>query len=440
MSYFQVKIFLMKTFITNVLFLIGCLSSGLAQNCLSEGIVFSSQAQLDAFPDLYPGCETILGDVDIEEAVTGDIKNLLGLSQLTTIGGYLDIFDNDALVSLEGLNNIVFIGDRLSIAANDALSHVDGLESLSGVGSSIRISDNAALKRITALTGIKKVHKDLSIIRNGLLSNLIGLDSIKEISGHLNIVSNESLTNLSGLAAVSAVGNIFHVFENENLRSLDALSKLTSVGSDLIIDGNARLASLQGLEQLNSVGGFLQIVNNASINNLNGLNNLRAIGGLLQVYNNFALTSLSGIDSIAHSSITNLALLSSNKLTDCSVKSICDYLKILPNLVAISNNGLGCNSSAQILDSCTKGESVNSNPGQSRDIILYPNPTKGEVKIKANKIENAQVQVYDYTGRLVLSAVTQAQTINLAKLPAGFYLVKVVDNKRIYNKTIIKSE
>jgi hypothetical protein len=73
-----------------------------SQGCLPEGITFTTQEQIDNFQTNYPGCTEIEGHVLIE----GDsISNLVGLSILTSIGGYLFIEDTQDLTNLEGLDD-----------------------------------------------------------------------------------------------------------------------------------------------------------------------------------------------------------------------------------------------------------------------------------------------------------------------------------------------
>jgi hypothetical protein len=54
--------------------------------CLPEGIIFTTQEQIDNFQENYPGCTEIMGGVLVESAT---ITNLDGLDGITTIGGYL---------------------------------------------------------------------------------------------------------------------------------------------------------------------------------------------------------------------------------------------------------------------------------------------------------------------------------------------------------------
>ena len=54
--------------------------------CLPEGIIFTTQEQIDSFQINYPGCLEIEGNVLIEG---NDISNLDALYILSGIGGYL---------------------------------------------------------------------------------------------------------------------------------------------------------------------------------------------------------------------------------------------------------------------------------------------------------------------------------------------------------------
>lgn len=83
-----------------------------AQSCLPEGITFTTQAQIDSFQIMYPGCTEIEGDVEIN----GDnITNLNGLSVLTGIDGYLRLLSNNVLTNLNGLENLISIGGNFEV-------------------------------------------------------------------------------------------------------------------------------------------------------------------------------------------------------------------------------------------------------------------------------------------------------------------------------------
>lgn len=394
-----------------------------AQSCLPEGITFTSQAQLDAFPTDYPGCTVIEGTVLIEEAKSGDITQLNGLAQVTAIGQYLEIRTNNALANLRGLESLASIGGRLNIASNIALSSLAGLKNLSTIGASLGISSNHALKDIEALRNLRSIAGDLSVSQNERLASLAGLDSIAAIVGHLIIRSNLSLQNLTGLDAVASVGKVLQIDNNPNLTSLEGLTSLTSVGEDLIIDNNPALNSLRGLNSVQRVGRYLQIVNNNSLTNLNGLNGLTSVRGLVQVYNNPSLISLAGIDSIDHAGIQDLALIANEKLSDCSVASICDYLGIAANLASISENEEFCNTREVILRDCDRdGITIISTLNK---ILFFPNPTRDLVEVKGAGLTNAGFRVTDSIGRHIFSGQLENNQIDLSNLAAGIYFIRL---------------
>ena len=105
------------------------------QSCLPEGIIFSSQAQIDSFQTIYPGCAKIDGNVIISGP---DIINLNELNSLDSIGGDLNINSNDVLVDLAGLEGLTFISEDLRIYSNPELLVLTGLDNLNFIGSDIQ--------------------------------------------------------------------------------------------------------------------------------------------------------------------------------------------------------------------------------------------------------------------------------------------------------------
>ena len=133
------------------------------QTCLPNGIVFETQAQIDAFTTDYPGCTEIEGFIIIEETTKGDITNLQGLGNLVSIGRYFDIRNNIALVNLYGLEQLESIKEGLNIFSNPSLRGLDGLEVLHTIGTNLFISQNNTLTNIKALDGLSSLGSDLFI-------------------------------------------------------------------------------------------------------------------------------------------------------------------------------------------------------------------------------------------------------------------------------------
>jgi hypothetical protein len=71
---------------------------------------------------------------------------------------------------------------------------------------------------------------------------------------------------------------------------------------------------------------------------------------------------------------------------------------------------------------------------------LFPNPASDRCFITATT-ESAQVpcQLFDLSGRLVRSEMLApgVNSISLTNIPAGCYILKIVDNSRVYNHKLI---
>ncbi|MCW3076771.1 MAG: hypothetical protein JWO32_1380 [Bacteroidetes bacterium] len=87
----------------------------------------------------------------------------------------------------------------------------------------------------------------------------------------------------------------------------------------------------------------------------------------------------------------------------------------------------------------TTGISTNS---LENDIVVYPNPTNGEIKITGADIRS--LAVYDYTGRLVISEMNAREEKNISlkqlNLKEGIYFLKIFcsSNSSIIRKIIYK--
>ena len=84
----------------------------------ADAIIFNSQGELD-IANIAGHYE---GDITIRTTDPADpITDLSPLGELTSIGGYLWISDNDVLTSLDGLSGVTSIGgQRISIIKNSS--------------------------------------------------------------------------------------------------------------------------------------------------------------------------------------------------------------------------------------------------------------------------------------------------------------------------------
>ncbi|MEM7102464.1 MAG: T9SS type A sorting domain-containing protein [Bacteroidota bacterium] len=243
------------------------------QTCFSNGLLVSSQSQINNFATNYPDCTEITGYLIIDMGANTN-PSLAGLSQITAVGGNLVVRESYNLTSLNGLHNITTVGGSVDIMDNDNLTSLGGLASLTTVGG------------------------DFDITLNSSITNLLGLSNLISVDGSLSIVSNQSITNFSGLTNLSSIGGWLVVFSNFSLQNLSGMNNLTSIGDFLHIRDNYNIVNLGGLEGITSIPGEVFIDNNFSLNNLTGLNNLTTVGEKLDIDENYALTSLQGLNSL----------------------------------------------------------------------------------------------------------------------------------------------
>jgi hypothetical protein len=73
-------------------------------------------------------------------------------------------------------------------------------------------------------------------------------------------------------------------------------------------------------------------------------------------------------------------------------------------------------------------------------ILVYPNPTRGELRVESGELRVESVEIFDVFGRLVSNLKSQIsnQIINISHLPTGIYFIKIHTETRTVTKKIIK--
>lgn len=76
-------------------------------------------------------------------------------------------------------------------------------------------------------------------------------------------------------------------------------------------------------------------------------------------------------------------------------------------------------------------------------VTIYPNPTRGMLKVDISgveKFENAQISLYDLTGKLLQQwgGISQSNAIDLSERTPGMYIMQVAYNGKISSWKIIK--
>ena len=272
-----------------------------AQDCLPDGITFTTQTEINDFPTDYAGCSEIVGNVTISGA---SINDLTPLAVITRIYGSLDI-NNTSLTSLNGLQNLVQVSGSLLIT-NNPITSISHLSSLSLTYGSISITGNA-------------------------LTNLNGLQGLTTLYQNFT-VQEASLTDLTGLNNLATIGGGFTLYQLPSLSDLSALNNLTTVSASLYIDKCDVLTSLSGLESLEFVSHLF-------------------------LYDNATLSSIQALD---HPLIMNgLDIVSNPMLSDCAVESVCNLL-VTSNwgTIDISYNATGCYNNTEVETNCMDDATV----------------------------------------------------------------------------------
>jgi hypothetical protein len=432
-----------------------------SQPCLPDGIVFTTQTEIDNFQSNYPNCSEIEGFVTIgEQWFSSDIDNLNGLSVITSVDEYLEIRLNDNLTSLSGLDNITTIGGLFSVVGNNIIEDLSGLSQLSEIGGNFYVGYNEALKSLSGMENLTEIGGMLDIRENDSLVSLTGMENLENIGGgleiranrqlsgitelndlssigeHVWINGNDSLASLEGLSGISAVAGYLNVTYNKSLTDLSGIENITTIGGFLEIGHNDMLQNLSGLENLTVVGDYLYIYYNASLTDLSALNGLTDIGAELRISSNSILVSLVGLHNINAASISDLYLHNNSALTTCEIESVCNYLAAPNGAIYITSNAAGCNNQEEVEAAC-EGASVGENNTIS-SLTIHPNPFSVSVQIvyELHQPGTVRITFYDLLGtRLDGMEAEQSSGSNTfiwkpAFLPEGIYYFSITTGRQ----------
>jgi len=104
------------------------------------------------------------------------------------------------------------------------------------------------------------------------------------------------------------------------------------------------------------------------------------------------------------------------------------------NMVSTANiSAVGCSSLG-----------INNIDATNNSLNIYPNPNNGQFKIELNleNYNNANLNVYDVYGKLVISeSYNNIKSINkmynFNNLQSGIYFIKVISNDKVYSEKFI---
>ncbi len=346
--------------------------------CFPDGIEFTSQSQIDNFENMFPGCHSIEGDIEIHGY---NIQNINGLNFLQSIGGNLDINNVNNLENINGLNNLVMIGEDF-------------------------------------------------VIENTGISEISGLNSLIEIGNDLNIKNNSNLVNINGFESLTEIGDDLFINENINLSSVLGMNLLSSIQDNCYLTENQNLESLSGFNSLQHIGGLLQISGSNFLVSLMDLEYLTSINGMLKIENNTILSSLDGLNNIQPGSIQHLVIEDNISLQDCAIECICDYLISPSGTLRIEDNASGCNTVEEVEQVC-QSISVFEHKFKN-NISVFPNPAKDKIFISCSaSVKIEEVNLYTLIGERISGLVKKDSELDVSKIPNGLYILEVISDTAI---------
>ncbi|GAB6098020.1 hypothetical protein JCM14469_42740 [Desulfatiferula olefinivorans] len=179
-----------------------------------EGNLIIQQTELEDLSGLE--CLTIVeGNVYIFNNIK--LKNIDALSNLTITGGFIignqpnitkvnfpllvqntGSFEliRTGLTDLTGFENLSYIGKFVNIWDNDSLTTVDGLENLINIDGYLSVWDNDNLENLNGLSNIYSIDGDYKVTYNDSLCNSLAyelrylIDSRGGINGEVEIINN----------------------------------------------------------------------------------------------------------------------------------------------------------------------------------------------------------------------------------------------------------
>lgn len=385
--------------------------------CPVSGLVFNTQAQVDAFGLYYPNCTVIPDSVIISGA---------------------------SITDLSPLGNIQTIQGELSISGTSGLTNLNDLSSLTSVLGLVSISSNIGLQDISGLSGIMSFN-GLTITNNPALT----ICEVPNICMYVvNPANPRNIGNNSGNCNNATIGNsCIPVLPTCPVSSLSFSTQAqvdayglyypncTEISGSLSIFGGT-ITDLSPLNTIQTINGPLNIFS-TSFTNLNSFGNLTSVKNLA-IRHNSQLQDISGLSNVLELSASNstgLIIEYNPLLATCSIPSICAYTSNVNNPRTINNNAGGCANSGALglacealLPSCPESTSIGFASQQQLDnfALNYPNCTNfpGDIYIYADldltPLQNLQTiggnfgimyNIHDLDGLNALTSIGGSLTI-----------------------------
>ncbi|MBK8850251.1 MAG: T9SS type A sorting domain-containing protein [Saprospiraceae bacterium] len=299
------------------LVLLSATSTLYAQACLPQGVVFTTQNELNQFKTTYPDCKIIEGDLVVGSYSTliiknKDIVNLSPLGNIEEVKGNLIISSIENLIDLSALAKLKKVGKDIIIQGNSKMESLKGLEKITGVEGKLELfSNNVAKMSTKGLDNIKYIKGDLNI-KSFATGSLEGLSNLDSIHGSL-YVWGDGVNNFSKLTSLKFIGKNISIYDSE-ISSFQGLSAIKEIYGNLSVVDNP--ISFSGLNNVEVIHGNFEVRENGTTGSFAGLTKLREVKGNVYLYEIgkaeiktlTALQRIGGTLSLIHSNLIGTPL------------------------------------------------------------------------------------------------------------------------------------
>jgi len=265
------------------------------------------------------------------------------------------------------------------------------------------------------------------------ITNLHGLQNITTFEQALYIEDCPLLENFSGLENLAFIGGNFELTLLPLIENFNELSNLTYVGGALDILSLPSLTSFNGLNNITSPVTHLVIWDTQNLTNLEGLNNIPSVAISLWLRANTGLQDIGALENTDLGELLSLKIIDNPQLSYCHVHSICESLINGSQANVIQNNGNGCNSFEEVMNSC-----IESAPDvwDSENHNFYPNPASSEIVF--HQMKPKTIKIYSREGQLVYFQDHVLVSLEIDDLNPGLYFMSIgYSDTQIIEKLVV---
>ncbi|MBX7052987.1 MAG: hypothetical protein K1X54_13195 [Flavobacteriales bacterium] len=302
----------MKFFLSSMFVL---LLHGVNAQVCTGNFVFHTQAEIDQFLIDHPTCTSIDGDVTIEAGpsqTSSFITNVNALQNITEISGSLIIHISDGPFYLSGLSELTTVGSTLEIWDDYSELHLQslwGLENLASVGGlSLQVHETSDFWVFNNLYSADYIFLLIYALNEPIVMDYI-FPGIEVLSGGFTCVIEDAsyivFTGMNNLYYADSV--LLSAYGSGNCNTFDAFNNLYSLTGDLLIDFYRINDFVSGFGWLNSVGGNLTFYFQTNGTTYPDLSQLESVGDWFQLYGgglNFPPIHLSSLNNVFRITIT----------------------------------------------------------------------------------------------------------------------------------------